>query len=529
MKQIDKIKEYIRHMSGGMKKGILFGITGLVIFSVIAAALLNKKSDDPYVTLFWGLNTQEASEVMIHLQETGVDYQYQPDGQIKVAAEVADKTRATLAVAGYPKNGFAYDTYLNNSNMMSTESDKKSLSVWQMQDRLAAIIRCIDGVKDAVVQIAPGENQKYVLDNSGLTVPTASVMVTMKDGTSPTEDQVLGIQRLVAKSVADMSMGDVAVIDGNGVDVSAKRNDADTLASDAKTEFEEDIQNRVESNILNLLDPVYGRNNVRVSVRCTANMQKVISEENKYTAPNVPENAGYIISQTLGSDNQNGAGTGGVPGADTNANVPQYNTLAGNAQNNSSASSDTQFVLDSTKTQSQDESASISDLTVAISINSANLVIDRQELLSLVGNAAGIDPLNQAAKITIVNSEWAKNTLVEDIEEPKPVITPPALTVYLPFIIGGAVALILLFLIIFLLLRRRRKKKERELEALMQAGIQEDEEGAVLAPKVKVPVMTEEDERDREMKENIRDFAEENPEISAQLLKTWLRGDEEHA
>ena len=528
MKQFDKIKEFIRQMSGGMKKGILFGIMGLVIFSVIAAALFNKKSDDPYVTLFWGLNTQEASEVMVQLQETGVDYKYQPDGQIKVPAELADKTRAALAVAGYPKNGFAYDTYLKNSNMMSTESDKKSLSVWQMQDRLAAIIRCIDGVKDAVVQIAPGENQKYVLDNSGITVPTASVMVTMKDGTSPTEEQVLGIQRLVAKSVADMSMGDVAVIDGNGVDVSARRNDSDTRASDAKTEFEEQVQTRVESNILNLLDPIYGRNNVRVSVRCTADMQKVISEENKYTAPNTQENAGYISRQSLGSDNRNGGGTAGVPGADTNANVPQYGTLAGNAQNNSSATSDTEFVLDSTKTQSQDESGSVSDLTVAISINSANLGIDRLELLSLVGNASGIDPVNQAAKITIVNSEWAKATV--EVEPPiQPVVTQPFFALYLPYIIGGVVALLLLFIIIFALLRRRRKKKERELEALMQPVMELDEEGVSLAPKVKAPAMTEEDERDREMKENIRGFAEENPEISAQLLKSWLRGDEEHA
>lgn len=29
-----------------------------------------------------------------------------------------------------------------------------------------------------------------------------------------------------------------------------------------------------------------------------------------------------------------------------------------------------------------------------------------------------------------------------------------------------------------------------------------------------------------ELKKNIRDFAEQNPEISAQLLKSWLNGGE---
>ena len=34
-------------------------------------------------------------------------------------------------------------------------------------------------------------------------------------------------------------------------------------------------------------------------------------------------------------------------------------------------------------------------------------------------------------------------------------------------------------------------------------------------------------ERGIELKNKIRDFAEENPEISAQLLKHWLRGGEQ--
>ncbi|MEG2699958.1 MAG: flagellar M-ring protein FliF, partial [Hungatella sp.] len=222
MDQVNKIKEFIGKMSGGMKKGLLIGLGSLIAFAILIAVVLNTDNTQ-YATLFSGLTDQEASEVMVKLQEAAVDYNYQPGGNVMVPKDLVDKTRATLAVEGFPKNGFAYETFLNNSNMMSTEADKKTLKIWDMQERLAATIRCMDGVKDAIVQIAPGETQKYVLDNSKLSVTTASVLVTMNDGGSPVPAQVEGIQRLVAKSVVNMDMGDVAVINGNGVDVSVKK------------------------------------------------------------------------------------------------------------------------------------------------------------------------------------------------------------------------------------------------------------------------------------------------------------------
>ena len=55
-----------------------------------------------------------------------------------------DQTRATLLSQGYPKNGFAYDMYLDNTGLMTTESDKERISVYDLQDRLGATIRLFD-------------------------------------------------------------------------------------------------------------------------------------------------------------------------------------------------------------------------------------------------------------------------------------------------------------------------------------------------------------------------------------------------
>lgn len=530
MEQFDKVKGFFRNMSSGLKKKLLIGGGALIAFAVILALVLNSGNEPSYIPLFSGLNETEASEVMAKLQETGVDYQYSNDGRVLVPQKDADRTRATLAVEGYPKSGFTYDTFLSNSNMMSTEADKKSLKTWDMQERLAATIRLIDGVQNAVVQIAPGETQKYVLDNSKANIPTASVMVTMKDGSSPSPEVVEGIQRLVAKAVENMDMGDVAVIDSNGLDVSIKKNDTSSSVSSERLKFEQKTQLELEANVLNILEPMYGRNNVRVSVRCTADMQKTISEESDYTAPNVQDNSGYITHQELTAESGGSNGAAGVPGADTNANVPQYNTQSGGDNSYTGNTSSTDYVLNQKKVQSQDDGGRITDVSIAVSINQAELGVEEGKLISIIGRAAGIDPAIQTQKIEVVNTLWPTTTLTDGNNGSQTTgggrVTgnyPP----YLPYIIGGGI--LLLLLIVVLLVRgilKMRKKARAELEREMMevpVAVPADEEAHADKDVTEIPTEAE-SEAIRAIKENIRGFAESNPEISAQLLKNWIRG-----
>ena len=83
---------------------------------------------------------------------------------------------------------------------------------------------------------------------------------------------------------------------------------------------------------------------------------------------------------------------------------------------------------------------------------------------------------------------------------------------------------------------RRRKKKAQE-AALAEVQLTE----TVVVPPAAEAIQESEDEKaskellriqnekSMELKENIRKFAEDNPEISAQLIKSWLRGDENNA
>ena len=93
---------------------------------------------------------------------------------------------------------------------------------------------------------------------------------------------------------------------------------------------------------------------------------------------------------------------------------------------------------------------------------------------------------------------------------------------------GVGLLLFIILLTVILLLRRKKRKQQqeqeererRDMEAMMAAaGLGENGEAAAGAD-----VMELEMERSMELRKDIRQFASDNPEIAAQMIKTWLKG-----
>lgn len=530
MRQLDRIKEFWSNLSGKARKSIIAGGIGLIVLSAAAAIMLGRTD---FTALFSGMNDEEAQKVISLLHESGVTYRYSGDGKILVPNEVADKMRAEMAMEGYPQNGFTYDVLLNNSGMMSTESDKDTYKLYDLQDRIGKTIRTFDGVKSAVVTINLAKDSKYVLNTEAEAKSSSYAVVHMSDGGSPSREQVEGIQRLIAKSVPDMQMSDVAVIDGNGIDVSVIREeDGSQPDGNKKSEYEAREEKKLEAGILDLLEGIYGRGNVRVKAKCDADMQRVVSEEITYSAPNEADNSGYINQQKLSSQgNGPAAAAAGIPGAQSNTNVPQYNTQAGAGNNGFySSDSDTQYSLNQKKIQGQDDSGAITDVSVAVTINQKNIPANapaQAEIVKLVAKAAGISEEQENQKITVVSADFYDNTAGIAAMAP-PESAKEVLEQYLPLILAGcAIFLLLLILLLVIARRRKRRRLEKELElAGLEAASAVQPEPESLQDHIPALKM-EENKYGAMLKEELQAFADENPEISASLLKSWLRTEDD--
>lgn len=526
--KIGQLKEAAGKLSDKTKKLIIAGVAVLIVGAVVIALILNNQ---PYESLFTGLSQEEAQQITQKLQEDGVDFKYNGDSEILVKKDVLDQTKAALVQEGYPKNGFTYDTFKDNAGMMTTDSDKNTYKLYELQDRIGSTIRLFDGVKDAKVTIALGEESKYALNDEEES-SSATAVVMMEGGGSPSTEQAAGIQRLVAKSIPGMELEDVVVLDGNGNDVSVEGDGG--LASkggngsDAE-EIAQVVEKQIANNVMKVLGPIYGQNNVRVSARAQINMENLIRETITYNTPEKidEEDKTGIVKNEERHTERAGAdgGASGVAGAETNADAAEYNTDSDTDEEDIySESVSREYLVNQIKEQGQVTPGALDDLTVSVAINGEGYGNLREsQLLALVGNAAGIAAADQREKIAVVSAPFTDST--DDSEgEKSAIVRLIENTPLWVFILAGVLLVALIGLLVFLIIRKRRKKEEEELSELDAAEQLEAEGEDVPMFDLNQELQEIKNDRGMELKRSIREFAEQNSEISAQLLKNWLNG-----
>ncbi|MEG0189592.1 MAG: flagellar M-ring protein FliF C-terminal domain-containing protein [Lachnospiraceae bacterium] len=520
MEKIKELLEKIKNLTRKTKRNIIIGTIVVIAFAVGVAVVLNNK---PYAVMFSDVSNEEAQQIITKLQDSGTEYQYR-DGNILVKEEVLDATKAEMVFAGYPTSGFTYDVFKDNAGLMTTDSDKKTYQLYELQDRIGATIRLFDGVKDAKVNIALGKDDKYALksneeESKATDGASATATVIMKDGGSPTSEQAVAIQRLVSRSIQGLTFQNVSVFDGNGVEVSADTSSSGSSSGTDSTKLAELVENQISRNVMNVLVPIYGPGNVRVSAKGIINMEQLVRETTEYTTPEKKDENDKtgIVQKESGSGANTGATTaGGVAGTETNADVPTYNTgTAAGADGYAIDIYYCEFFVYQIKEQGTINPGVLEDLTVSVAINGKDFgTVRAADLKGLIGNAAGIAEADRQTKIAVVSTPF--------YEEPKKEAAADSVAKYMERYMSLIIIGIVLFviLIIVLVILKKKKKRKKRTPEIKDSYV----EVASTKSTYNQDIIDLQNEKGMELKQNVRDFAEENPEISAQLLKKWLNG-----
>ena len=156
------------------------------------------------------------------------------------------------------------------------------------------------------------------------------------------------------------------------------------------------------------------------------------------------------------------------------------------------------------------------------------LELTDKKIRDLVGNAAGIAAEDREGKISLVSAPFYKANTEEASAKANAMDTKTLL------ILAGIAAAVLLILIIIILIVAKRRKKKRmleeqellaaETEVMPDLYADSDEDIERLSKEMQEL----RNDRGMELKKQVREFADQNPEISAQLLKSWLNGGEDH-
>lgn len=527
-------------------------IIAAVVIVVVAAGITIFLNTRPYSVLVTGASASEISFVANWLEERGVKtYRYQGMDTILVPESQAPALKASLLTEMYSDGSADYSGYFDRIGMLSTEAERNN--AWQiaLQQKLEAVIGSMEGVQMAEVVITPGEDRGYVLDSGNVVAATASVKVTMRSGKALSSQLASAIRAYVSTGVQGLKVENVTIIDSygnqyhaNGIDPSA-----DTAASALKLQMEQEYENRVRSNVMQVLEAFYGTEGVRVAVNLEIELGNQTVDEHQVSIPEyIPgrENGkGIIGAEVWGYQYyaSNEVIDGGLVGTGVNSDIvtdvekePDLDDTDGKIQGNGQVEYNNPYKdIHTVYTAGR-----VTDCTISVSLD-ANIVPnpDVPALISLVANAAGITAI-ATEDMTAAEYLSSKISVYSGPFYTEPNLLPgswwPFEDIVPGWIVLAALAGLLLFVIILVVVlvlvgRRKKKRALEEAERLQQEQLAEQLLSTVGAPQLEpvgADVMSLQTEKSMELRQDIRQFAEENPEVAAQLLRSWLRGGEEN-
>ena len=509
-------------------------IVAIILIAVIVAAILNRKE---YTVLYEGLDTAEASEIVSQIQELGYEVSLKSDGSVVVPKGTEDKLTMEMALQGYPKSNLTYDLYTNNVDMFSTESEKREYARMALENRLSAVISSLEGVEKATVTLSIPEQQNTVI-TTVKKEPSASIVVYLGKNVVLTNEQIEGIRHIVQMSYVGLKEENISIVDSYGIPQIEKETSVDVVADvTKKLAFKTNLENTIKEKILELLRPIYGDDGVSVAVNMVLDFDSKVSEKTDYT-PEGNTNSGVLQH---GDATEASGGTtvdGGVVGVETNADdtYPTGNTNGNGAWTENSLSNT--YLVDTYKEQVEKAGYDIESLSIAVVVYTDYISeAQRQDLVKLVANAGSVNPDLADSVVTVTNFAKFDANLGNDVSVP----------VYLfgltfnQLIVAGAILLILLIVLIVVLIitsssaKNKRRKFEEQVLAASMADAEEGREitdtfniGLDGQP-VEIPSLTNEatDTKDVVIRRGITDFARNSPEIVAQLLKNWMKEEEE--
>lgn len=271
----------------------------ILVFTGLSAYWLLK---DEYEVVYDELTQQDAAAIVTELERAKVPYQLNRNGTaILLPKEEAAQIKLKLAGKGVANTNNVGFELFNNAEFGMTEFAQKINYLRALQGELERTIATFGGVKSARVHLVLPESTLFKRRNSK---PKASVSIVTKDGEDIANEQVTGIQRLVASSVADLSPGDVTVMNQQGValnkQVLVNNEDADPYQ---RLEVKKQLENYFTNKLNRILDKVVGSGKAIVTTDISLNYDEVkVTKEDIVPLPNTKgQSVGAIYKQRITS------------------------------------------------------------------------------------------------------------------------------------------------------------------------------------------------------------------------------------
>jgi flagellar M-ring protein FliF len=312
------ILERVRPVLGGQSRvAIITGGAAALALVAVATLWLTKSN---YAVLYAGLSGEEGGRALIELSKLNIPYRITEGGRvIEVPAADVGRARLQLAARGVAKRDGDEWAILDNQSLGVSPFVEQVHYVRGVEAALSRTVGEVDGVVSAKVALALPKQTDFLGDSP---TPSASVLVRLRPGTVLTGAQVNGIVGLVAASVPGLARDHVTIVDQSGAVLNA---DGKGLAQQAPQQLDltREINRRYQALVTDLLAPVLGRGNFRVTSDADVDFSQSKESLIKYGDKHV-----LSEDETTHVHGAEGDVPIGIPGALSNTKPPTPSTNA---------------------------------------------------------------------------------------------------------------------------------------------------------------------------------------------------------
>ena len=517
--------------------------------AVLAITLWSTQGD--YRPLFTGLADKDGGAVIGQLAAMNVPYKHEAGGVILVPAGQVYELRMKLAAAGLPKsgangsgNGVGFEL-MDKSSIGQTQFNERLNFQRALEGELTRTITALADVADARVHLAIPQQNGFFREQQK---PSASIMLTLRGGRTLDRSQIAGIVHLVSSSVPELNPKAVSVLDQTGALLSNSGADSGNGLDSQQLQYKQQIEAGYNKRIVELLEPVVGRDNLRSSVTAEVDFSLTEATAEEFR-PNQGANTTAAVRSSQSNESTNGASAlpTGVPGAATNqppvpatapvngASAPLQATGGGSGANNARREQVTNYELDRTVRTTRAATGTVKRLNSAIVVNQRSTTDAKGKTTStplppeeiarfteLVKEAIGFNA-ERGDSVKIINAPF----LVDKVEPSNtPMWKQPWLLDFARSALVPLAAVLIAGIAVFGMIRPAiravavaRAEETAAAESLNEVvGEAELLPSGVHLPKLEAPLQNEKLERARAL-------ARDNPVAVANIMRDWIAGE----
>jgi|TARA_B110000438_G_scaffold289183_1_gene323484 flagellar M-ring protein FliF len=531
--------DFLRQMTIVIALAICFAIA---IFVIMLA-------NQPEYRFLTKLPTEQLIKTMDFLDSNKVDYR-QENNTISVESDEYQNVKLMLAREGLtdaPSQGseiLMQDMGFGVSQRLEGERLKHS-----REQQLARTIEELKSISRARVLLAiPRENVFAKREKN----PSATVVLTLRRGRLLSEEEVDAVVDIVASAVQNLDPNRVTVTDQNGRLLNSGSQDSVSSRSRKEFEIEQKRESEYMSKIDSILIPVVGLGNYTAQVDVAMDFTNTEETQRRYNS-DLPA----LRSEMKVEDSTIGGMLGGIPGALTNqppldSNIPEDAT--GNGQQRSMpgrkhSESTRNYELDEAISYTKQQTGVIHRISVSVALDyipgvnaegeampTPRSVQEIANIRRVLQGSIGFN-LQRGDSLDVVTLPFSRPEIVA--VEAVPLWKDP--TVYKYAKLVGAVILIavLFFAVVRPMLKRLIHPEQtpsdygdKSLDSHIDLGDEtmdmltaEFDAGAVgFAPdgSLQLPDL----HRDEDVLKAVRALVANEPELSSQVVKSWLNEDE---